>query len=182
MATRFVIPVGGVGRTLVFAVAALLAVYAMSLAACRSEPAPVAEAPGATPAADASHEGHTMARVFFKEPANGATVKSPVKFVFANENVQISPVPEGEVKEARPMMGHYHLGVDTDCLPAGTTIPKAEAGATAGNAGSWIHFGKGTDNIEMSLTPGPHRFAVEVGDDLHRAVEGLCETISITVE
>jgi hypothetical protein len=181
MATRFVIPVGARGRKFVFAVAAVLALYAMSTAACRSEPTPVAEAPAGT-AADASHEGHTAARVMFKEPANGATVKSPVKFVFANENVQIAAVPEGEVKEARPMMGHYHLGVDTDCLPAGTAIPKAEAGATAGNAGSWIHFGKGTDNIEMSLTPGPHTFAVAVGDDLHRAVEGLCETISITVE
>ena len=180
MTTRFVIPVGAHGRTFVFAVAAVLAVYAISLAACRSEPAPAAEAPAAT--ADAAHEGHTAAKVMFKESANGATVKSPVKFVFANENVQISPVPAGEVKEARAMMGHYHLGVDSDCLPAGTAIPKAEAGATPGNAGSWIHFGNGSDNIEMSLTPGPHTFAVAVGDDLHRAVEGLCETISITVE
>ena len=78
--------------------------------------------------------------------------------------VQISPVPQGEVKEARAGMGHYHLGVDTDCLPAGTDIPKAEAGATPGNAGSWIHFGTGSNNIEMALTPGPHKFSVEVGD------------------
>jgi hypothetical protein len=147
---------------------ALIAALALSMAACRSEPAP--------------HEEHTGARVFFSEPMNGATVKSPVKFVFANEQVQISPVPAGEVKEARADLGHYHLGVDTDCVAAGTAIPKAEAGAAAGNAGSWIHFGNGSDNIEMSLTPGAHKFAVQVGDDLHRAVEGLCETISITVE
>jgi hypothetical protein len=120
--------------------------------------------------------------VFFVEPKNGATVKSPVKFVFGNDQVQISPVPPGELKEARADMGHYHLGVDTDCLPAGTAIPKAEAGATPGNAGSWVHFGTGNNNIEMALTPGPHKFSVEVGDDLHRAVEGLCETISVTVE
>lgn len=161
---------------------AVMAALAISVAACRSETTQVAEAPAAAPAADASHEGHAGARVFFKEPANGARVKSPVKFVFANEQVQISPVPAGEVKEARADMGHYHLGVDTDCLPAGTAIPKAETGATPGNAGSWIHFGNGSDNIEMSLTPGAHKFAVQVGDDLHRAVEGLCESISITVE
>jgi hypothetical protein len=155
-----------------------LAALALSVAACSKEATPVAEAP----AADASHEGHVTAKVFFKEPANGATVKGPVKFVFGSEQFQISPVPAGEVTEARPAMGHYHLGVDTDCLPAGTAIPKAEAGAKPGNAGSWIHFGNGSDNIEMGLTPGPHRFAVEVGDDLHRAVEGLCQTISITVE
>ena len=160
----------------------VIAALALAVAACSKEATPAAEAPAAAPAADASHEGHTGARVFFAEPKNGATVKSPVKFVFANEQVQISPVPAGEVTDARPAMGHYHLGVDTDCLPAGTAIPKAEAGATPGNAGSWIHFGNGSDNIEMGLTPGPHTFSVEVGDDLHRAVEGLCETISITVE
>jgi hypothetical protein len=161
----------------------LIAAFVLTVSACRSETTQVAEAPAAAPAADASHEGgHVGARVFFVEPKNGATVKSPVKFVFGNDQVQISPVPQGEVKEARADMGHYHLGVDTDCLPAGTIIPKAEAGATPGNAGSWIHFGTGSDNIEMSLTPGTHKFSVEVGDDLHRAVEGLCETISVTVE
>src|SRR5687768_1369690 len=173
-------PQGVVMATRVFT-GAMIAALALSVAACRDQ-AQVAEAPGSVPAADASHEGHAGARVFFQEPKNGATVKSPVKFVFGNDQVQISPVPQGEVKEARAGMGHYHLGVDTDCLPAGTAIPKAEAGATPGNAGSWIHFGTGSNNIEMGLTPGPHKFSVEVGDDLHRAVEGLCETISVTVE
>jgi hypothetical protein len=45
-----------------------------------------------------------------------------------------------------------------------------------------IHFGTGSDNLEMALHPGPHRMSVEVGDDLHRAVEGLCQTINITVK
>jgi hypothetical protein len=154
----------------------------LSVAACRSETTQVAEGPGAAPAADASHEGHVGARVFFVEPKNGSTVTSPVNFVFGNDQVQISPVPAGEVTEARADMGHYHLGVDADCLPAGTAIPKAEAGETPGNAGSWIHFGTGNNTIEMSLTPGPHKFSVQVGDDLHRAVEGLCEAISVTVQ
>jgi hypothetical protein len=165
------------GRILMGAAAAALAI---SMGACKNQ-TQVAEAPAAAPAADASHEGHTM-RAYFVEPKNGATVKSPVKFVFGSDQFQISPVPQGEVKEARAGMGHYHLGVDTDCLPAGAPIPKAEAGATPGQAGSWIHFGTGSNNIEMSLTPGPHKFSVEVGDDLHQAVAGLCETIQINVE
>ena len=160
----------------------VMAALVLSVAACRSETTQVAEAPAAAPAADASHEGHVGGKVFFVEPKNGATVKSPVKFVFGNDQVQISPVPQGEVKEARAGMGHYHLGVDTDCLAAGTVIPKAEAGATPGNAGSWIHFGTGSNNIEMNLTPGKHTMSVQVGDDLHRAVEGLCQTITVTVE
>ena len=164
-------------------IAGLAAAVGLAGIGCRAE-APKQETAAETPAASTeSHEGHqAAARVFFVEPKDGATVPAQTKFVFATENYQISPVPQGEVKEARPNMGHFHLGVDTDCLPAGTTIPKAEAGAKQGTAGQWIHFGTGSDNIEMSLTPGPHKFAVEVGDDLHRAVEGMCQTINITVK
>ena len=42
--------------------------------------------------------------------------------------------PKGTVTTARPGMGHHHVGVDTDCLPPGTVIPKAAP---------WVHFGKG---------------------------------------
>jgi hypothetical protein len=81
-------------------------------------------------------------------------------------------VPAGEVKEVRAATGHFHLGVDTDCLPPGTVIPKAQP---------WIHFGDGKNTIEMQLTPGAHRFAVQAGDDLHTTTAGLCETIAVTV-
>jgi hypothetical protein len=124
------------------------------------------ESQSAAPAAPASG----AARVFFKEPANGAMVKSPVHIVFANEQLTISPVPPGELTEARPGMVHYHLGVDTDCLPPGQLIPKAQP---------WVHFGMGNDWIDQQLTPGQHKLAVQAGDDLH--LSGLCETISITV-
>ena len=67
---------------------------------------------------------------------------------------------------------HYHLGVDTDCLPAGTVIPKADP---------WIHFGDGKNVIEMSLPPGPHKLVLQSGDDMHRTIDGLCETINVTV-
>lgn len=157
------------------------AMLALAGAACGSSDTPNEEA---APAASAeSHEGHQAAKVYFKEPQDGATVssKSLVKFVFGADNYQISAVP-AEVKEVRPNVGHFHLGVNTDCLPAGTTIPKAEEGAEAGTAGQWIHFGTGTDVFEMALNPGDYKFAVEVGDDLHRAVEGMCETINIKVE
>jgi hypothetical protein len=106
------------------------------------------------------------------QPAEGASVKSPVTFNFGSEQFTIAAVPPGEVKEVRPATGHFHLGVDTDCLPAGTVIPKANP---------WIHFGDGKNTIEMQLTPGRHTFAVQAGDDLHTTTAGLCETISVTV-
>jgi hypothetical protein len=161
-------------------IAGVAAALALAGAACSSD-TPTEEA--APAASTESHEGHQAAKVYFKEPMDGATLssKSTVKFVFGADNYQISPVPP-EVTDARPDMGHFHLGVNTDCLAPGTTIPKAEEGATPGTAGQWIHFGKGTDNIEMALNPGDYKFAVEVGDDLHRAVEGMCETINIKVD
>jgi hypothetical protein len=108
------------------------------------------------------------------EPMNGATVKSPVRLVFGSEAVTIAPVPPGEITEAqvRPNTAHYHLGVDTDCLPPGTVIPKANP---------WVHFGDGKNVIEMQLSPGMHKLAVQAGDDRHATMAGLCETINVTV-
>lgn len=165
-----------------FVIAAAAAFFGLAASACKSgttEEAAKTETPAAAPAE--SHDGHQAKMVYFAEPKDGATVSTPTKFVFKTDNYEISPVPK-DAKEARPNVGHFHLGVDTDCLAPGTAIPKAEAGAKQGTAGQWIHFGTGSDNIEMALTPGTHKMSVEVGDDLHHAVEGLCQTITITVK
>lgn len=111
-------------------------------------------------------------RVFFVAPADGATVTSPVAFEFDSENLTVSPVPE-EVDQPRAGVGHYHIGFDTECLPVGEEIPQADP---------WVHFGDGSATFETLLKPGEHTFAVQVGDDEHRTLEGLCETINITVE
>jgi hypothetical protein len=111
-------------------------------------------------------------RVFFVQPADGATVQSPVHLEFSTENFQISPVPQGTVTETRPALGHHHVGVDTDCLPTGTEIPRAAP---------WVHFGDGKNVIDMQLPPGQHRLTLQVGDDLHRTIEGLCSSITVNV-
>ena len=112
-------------------------------------------------------------RVFFVEPKNGATVKSPVHLKFGIENYQIAAVPEGDVKTARPGVGHYHVGVDTGCVEPGKTIVKGTP--------SWVHFGDGKDVFDSQLTPGKHRLALQLGDDLHNTVKGLCSTITVNV-
>jgi hypothetical protein len=111
-------------------------------------------------------------RVFFVEPKDGATVKSPVPLKFGIENYQIAAVPQGTVDTARPNMGHYHVAVDSDCLSAGTTIQKAAP---------WVHFGTGNSEIEMQLPPGMHKLTLQLGDDMHRAIEGLCTSITVNV-
>ena len=148
----------------------------LSLAACNTAdaPPPAATTPAAT--APATHAGGHPAggKVYFVRPKDGETIKSLTTFEFGNDQLTIAAVPPGMLtdKDVRPSMTHYHLGVDTDCLPAGQVIPKADP---------WIHFGDGKNVIEMQLKPGPHRLAVQSGDDMHRIIEGLCEVINVTV-
>jgi hypothetical protein len=114
------------------------------------------------------------ARAFFVEPKNGATVSSPVHLKFGSQGVEIAAVPPGDVTKARPGIGHYHVGVDESCLAAGKTIVKGTP--------SWVHFGDGKSEIDMQLTPGKHKLALQVADDLHNAIPGLCTTITVTVK
>lgn len=117
-------------------------------------------------------------RVFFVTPQDGARVSgdAPVVFEFGIENYQIAPVPDPlpeSVEQVRPGVGHYHLGVNTECLPPRVEIPMADP---------WIHFGDGSNTIDMLLEPGEYRFTVQLADDLHYTLEGLCQTITVVVE
>jgi len=154
-----------------------LAVFVVAASACGgSEPPaqPAAEPPAATPAPAAP--AASARRVFFVEPQDGATVKSPVKLRFGLEGYELAPVPQGTITpdQVRAGMGHHHVGVDMDCLPAGTEIVKGTP--------SWIHFGTGATEIDVQLEPGTHKLSLQLGDDLHRTVEGLCQTITVNVQ
>jgi hypothetical protein len=111
-------------------------------------------------------------RVFFIEPKDGATVKSPVALRFGIENYGIAAVPEGDVTKSRPNVGHHHVAINTKCLPPGTVIPKAAP---------WVHFGDGKNVIDMQLPPGKHTLTLQLGDDTHTTIEGLCSTITVNV-
>jgi hypothetical protein len=113
-------------------------------------------------------------RVFFVEPKNGAAVTSPVHLKFGAQNFEIAAVPPGDVTKARPRVGHYHIGVDQGCLAPGKTIVKGTP--------SWIHLGDGKDEIDLQLPPGRHKLALQVGDDLHKTLPGLCATITVNVK
>ena len=115
-------------------------------------------------------------RVFFVEPKNGATVTSPLHMKFGSEGVEIAAVPPGEITKAQVRKGvaHYHVGIDVSCLPAGQTIVKGTP--------SWVHFGDGKDVFDTQLTPGKHKLALQLGDDLHDTMPGTCQEITVTVK
>jgi len=113
-------------------------------------------------------------RVWFVEPKNNASVTSPVHMKFASEGIEISPVPPGDLKETRPGVAHYHVGIDQNCLPAGKNIVKGTP--------SWVHFGDGKAEFDSQLTPGKHKLALQLGDDLHNTLPGACEVITVNVK
>ena len=110
-------------------------------------------------------------RVSFLAPEEGSTDSSPVHFMFGAENFVIEPVTDPLT--IRQGAGHHHIGIDTDCLPAGEVIPQAAP---------WVHFGTGADTIDMQFEPGPHRVCLQIGDGEHRTIEGLNAMVSFTVE
>jgi hypothetical protein len=113
-------------------------------------------------------------RVFFVEPKNGATVTSPLHMKFGSEGIEIAAVPPGDVKTARPGVGHYHVGIDQSCLASGKTIVKGTP--------SWVHFGDGKSEFDTQLSPGKHKLSLQIGDDLHNTMPGFCSTITVTVK
>ena len=112
--------------------------------------------------------------VFFIEPKNNATVTSPLHMKFGSEGITIAAVPAGEVTTVRPGVAHYHVGIDQDCLAPGKNIVKGTP--------SWVHFGDGKDVFDSQLTPGKHKLALQLGDDLHNTMPGTCTVITVNVK
>ena len=156
------------------AIMALVALLTMGAMACGGGGGDAESVGGADAEPAAAEEPTGAPRVFFVAPRNETDhpPELPLGFTFGSENFAISPVPD-DPSNPRGGMGHYHLGVNTECLPAGEIIPAADP---------WVHFGDGSDGMEMTLEDGEYTFSVQIGDDEHRTIEGLCETITVRME
>jgi len=111
------------------------------------------------------------ADVFFLEPGDGATVKSPVTIKFGASNIAITPAGENTENS-----GHHHLLLDLDTLPdLSAPLPATD---------NVIHFGKGQTETTIALEPGTHSLQLLLGNFLHiphqQAV--ISKKITITVE
>lgn len=151
----------------------LAAAFALSISACGGEGTGGADGADTVDAAGDREAASAEPSVLFQQPQDGDTVSSPVNITFGSENIRVAAVPD-TVDTPREGVIHYHLGLDTDCLAPGTTIPSADP---------WIHFGDGSNQIEMQLAPGQHRLTVQAGNDKHVTLsgDGMCRTISVTV-
>ena len=111
------------------------------------------------------------ARIFIVEPADGATVTSPVKVVFGAEGVKITPSGL-----TLPGAGHHHLFVNVlfDDSYKGWAIPMDNRHK---------HYSGGQTETELYLTPGTHTLQLVLGDGDHVPHEPplVSDVITITV-
>lgn len=110
------------------------------------------------------------ARVYFIEPADGATLSGPVKVVFGLSGMGVAPA--GTQVDGT---GHHHLLVDGPTVNVSQPLPASE---------QVIHFGKGQTETTLELAPGTHTLQLMFADWKHQPFNpGITsDTISITVE
>lgn len=114
--------------------------------------APATPAP-ATPAALQRRPSPAGAMAYFIEPADGATVTSPVRVVFGLKGAGIAPA--GVEREGT---GHHHLLIDTDLPDLNQPIP---------SDANHRHFGGGQTEVELEFSPGTHTLQLLLGDERH---------------
>lgn len=108
-------------------------------------------------------------RVSFVEPANGATVSSPVKVKMSVEGMTVEPA--GKIV---PGTGHFHVIIDKPPVAEGTLVPADDAHK---------HYGKGQTEAELVLKPGKHKLVLQFADGEHKSYgDAMAETIEITVK
>ena len=143
----------------------------LAAAEAESEQEAEEETSGEAPAQEEAEQGETVQpEVFFRQPTTAAIV--PPTFVVKMGAVGVTVDPSGEVLSGS---GHMHILVDTEFIPAGEIIPTDE---------QHLHFGDGSLDAELTLTPGEHTLHLQFADGAHTALEGdeYRDTIIVFVE
>ena len=93
------------------------------------------------------------AKVYFIEPADGATVKGPVKVVMGLAGMGVAPAGVDS-----PDTGHHHVLVDVEKLDNNVPIPMND---------QHRHFGRGQTETMLTLPEGKHTLQLVLGDRNH---------------
>lgn len=131
----------------------------LMIVGCAQEETPEAPAemaaPAAAPAAPAvmRTSAPAGAEAYIIEPADGATVTSPVTVTFGLRGIGVAPAGV-----ERPNTGHHHLLIDTELATFNAPIPAND---------QHVHFGLGQTETTIDLPPGQHELRLVLGDHLH---------------
>lgn len=109
--------------------------------------------------------------VSITEPADGATVSSPVKVCMETHGVAVEPAKKG-VNDGK---GHHHLLVDVD-LPGDLSKP-------IGKDAHHIHMGDGSTCKEIKLDAGKHKISALFAKGNHVPYDpAITTTVNVTVK
>jgi Domain of unknown function (DUF4399) len=113
------------------------------------------------------------AKVYFIEPADGATITGKVTVKFGLAGLGVAPAGVD-----KPKTGHHHILVDAD-LPQG-----AELQDPIMMDEHHRHFGGGQTETVLELSPGQHTLQLLMGDTNHVPHDPplASEKITITVQ
>ena len=127
-----------------------------------------------TPLALAAQAAPTQApppppEIYFRAPANGATVSATFPVVFGLRYYGVAPAGVN-IKGT----GHFHVLIDGEAPAAGVIIPNDSLNR---------HFGTGVIETKITLSPGTHTLRLVLGDFEHRVIgpELVSAPIRITV-
>ena len=149
------------------------------IAACGQQEPAAPETPAAAPAATSAappapaaltrKPAPPGAMAYIIEPADGASVTSPVRVVFGLKGFGVAPAGVD-----RADAGHHHLLVDNG-MPADLGLPIP-------NDDQHRHFGGGQTEVELTLAPGRHTLQMLVGDHLHIPHDPPIASTVVTIE
>jgi hypothetical protein len=107
------------------------------------------------------------ASVTILEPANGATVASPLTIKFGITGMDLAPAGTDKANS-----GHHHLLIDQTLADPKSAIPVDD---------HHKHFGKAQSEVTLELTPGPHTLQLVLGDKNHVPFDPPVQSEVITV-
>ena len=105
--------------------------------------------------------------IFFRAPANGATVTATFPVVFGLRNYGVAPAGANIAGT-----GHFHILVDVDAPAPGTVIPQDSLN---------LHFGKAVIETRITLAPGKHTLRLVLGDFEHKVIGPALVSAPITI-
>ena len=128
-----------------------LALCAPLVAAAQSAPATAAPPP----------------EIFFRTPANGATVAPTFDVVFGLKNYGVAPAGVNINGT-----GHFHVLIDAAAPAPGIVIPSDSLNR---------HYGTGVIETRLTLAPGRYTLRVVLGDHEHKVIRPELVSAPITV-
>lgn len=111
---------------------------------------------GASTLAAQSQPQAPTPEVFFRAPANGATVARTFDVVFGLRNYGVAPAGV-----QYPNTGHFHILIDVEPPAAGVVIPADSVHR---------HYGAGQIETKLTLAPGTYTLRLVLADHEHKAM------------